>query len=97
MSSDSLSGLMVVSQKDFLKGLKKLTLDFLDIDVCALTGISRLQLQGDCDLRRRLVDEAHQCTGRQGYMDGEDPESRKKKREMSCSICALDCSSEFSM
>lgn len=71
---------MVVSQKDFLKGLKKLTLDFLDIDVCALTGISRLQLQGDCDLRRRFVDEAHQCTGRQGYMDGEDPESRKKKK-----------------
>lgn len=71
---------MVVIQKDFLKGLKKLTLDFLDIDVCALTGISRLQLQGDCDLRRRLVDEAHQCTGRQGYMDGEDPESRGKKK-----------------
>lgn len=71
---------MVVIQKDFLKGLKKLTLDFLDIDVCALTGISRLQLQGDCDLRRRLVDEAHQCTGRQGYMDGEDPESREKKK-----------------
>lgn len=87
----------MVIQKDFLKGLKKLTLDFLDIDVCALTGISRLQLQGDCDPRRRLVDEAHQCTGRQGYMDGEDPESRKTKWEMSCCICAMDCSSEFSM
>lgn len=51
----------------------KLTLKVLDIRVCADTGVHGLQLQGDCDPSRRLVDESHQSLRSRGYIEGEDP------------------------
>lgn len=51
----------------------KLTLKVLDIRVCANTGVHGLQLQGDCDPSRLLVDESHQSLRSQGYIEGEDP------------------------
>lgn len=39
----------------------------------AKAAVGRLQLQGDGDPRRCLVDEGHQGLGWQGYIEGEDP------------------------
>lgn len=39
----------------------------------AKAGVGRLQLQGDGDPGRCLVDEGHQGLGCQGYIEGEDP------------------------
>lgn len=52
---------------------EKLTFNILDVHVCAKTGVCCLQLQGDCDPSRWLVDDGHQSLGRQGYIEGEDP------------------------
>lgn len=52
---------------------EKHTLNILDFHVCVNTGVHCLQLQGDCDPSRWLVDEGHQSLGCQGYTEGEDP------------------------